>query len=42
MEEDKVEEMLDLQRSVVATMQVKQAMQFAELWKKGLIEQNSI
>ena len=41
-DEDKLEEMLDLQRSVVATMQVKQAIQFAELWKKGLIEQNSV
>lgn len=41
-EEEKLEEMLDLQRAVVATMQVKQAIQFAELWKKELIEQNSV
>ena len=33
---DKMEEMLDVQRAVVATMQVKQALQFAELWRKNV------
>jgi hypothetical protein len=40
-DEDKVEELMDLQRSVVASMQVKQALQFAEFWKKGLVDQHS-
>lgn len=32
--EEKLEAMLDQQRTVVASMQVKQAVQFPELWKK--------
>ena len=33
-----IDEMLDVQRTVVATMQVKQAQQYAELWKKGVVD----
>lgn len=37
-DDEKLDEMLDTQRTVVATMQVKQAQQYAELWKKGLVD----
>jgi len=40
-DDDRIEELLDMQRAVVATMQVKQALQFSELWKRGLIDQHS-
>lgn len=33
---EKLSELLDQQRSVVATMQVKQAKQYVELWKRSL------
>ena len=36
--DEKIDEMLDVQRTVVATMQVKQAQQYAELWKKGVVD----
>jgi hypothetical protein len=36
-DDEKVSEMLDVQRAVVATMQVKQALQYAELWKKATL-----
>lgn len=35
-EEERIEQMLDRQRAVVASMQVKQALQYAELWRKTL------
>ncbi|WP_395620495.1 hypothetical protein [Dokdonella sp.] len=35
-DDDLLEKMLDQQRAVVASMQVKQALQYAELWKKVL------
>jgi hypothetical protein len=31
-------QIMDTQRSIVATMQAKQSMQFAEVWKRGLID----
>lgn len=34
------EQVLDAQRSIVATMQARQSVQFAEMWKKGLAEAN--
>lgn len=36
-DDDKLEELSDIQRSVVASMQAKQALQYAELWKKGVL-----
>lgn len=36
-EEGQREQLLDSQRSIVATMQARQSLQFAEVWKKGLI-----
>lgn len=33
------DQIMDAQRSIVATMQAKQSMQFAEVWKKGLLDQ---
>jgi hypothetical protein len=36
-DDDKVADMLDVQRAVVATMQVKQALQYAELWKRATL-----
>jgi hypothetical protein len=39
--DDKLDDIMDVQRAVVATMQVKQAQQFAELWKKGLAAAHS-
>jgi len=35
-EDSQLDEVFDQQRSVVGTMQVKQAQQYAEMWKKGL------
>jgi hypothetical protein len=40
-DDDKLEELLDVQRAVVAAMQVKQAQQHAELWKKGILNANA-
>ncbi|MEO8024365.1 hypothetical protein, partial [Polaromonas sp.] len=34
---EKLNSILDIERSVVATMQVKQAIQYSETWKKGLV-----
>lgn len=41
-DDEKVEAMLDMQRTVVATMQVKQALQYAELWKKVALAAQAI
>jgi hypothetical protein len=38
---EKLTLILDMERAVVATMQVKQALQFAETWKKGLTASHS-
>lgn len=35
-DDEKLDELLDQQRSVVAMMQVKQSLQYAEMWKKSL------
>jgi triphosphoribosyl-dephospho-CoA synthetase len=32
--------LLDQQRAIVATMQAKQSVQFAEMWKKGLVDRD--